>query len=136
MPPVVLGGLFEVGAKLIDRLFPDQVARDKAKVELLTMQANGELEELKVRMSVIVAEAQSDSWLASNWRPLTMLSFVFIIFNNWVLYPYFKAFGLPVIYLEVPVNVWDIIEIGLGGYVVGRSGEKIASSVAEVLKKK
>jgi hypothetical protein len=136
MPPVVLGGLFEVGAKLIDRLFPDQVARDKAKVELLTMQANGELEELKVRMSAIVAEAQSDSWLAANWRPLTMLSFVFIIFNNWVLYPYFKAFGLPVIYLEVPVNVWDIIEIGLGGYVVGRSGEKIASSVAEVLKKK
>ncbi len=136
MPPVVLGGLFEVGAKLIDRLFPDQVARDKAKVELLTMQANGELEELKVRMSAIVAEAQSDSWLAANWRPITMLSFVFIIFNNWVLYPYFKAFGLPVIYLEVPVNVWDIIEIGLGGYVVGRSGEKIASSVAEVLKKK
>lgn len=135
MPPVVLGGLFEVGAKLIDRLFPDQVARDKAKVELLTMQANGELEELKVRMSAIVAEAQSDSWLASNWRPLTMLSFVFIIFNNWVLYPYFKAFGLPVIYLEVPVNVWDIIEVGLGGYVIGRSGEKIASSVAEVLKK-
>jgi hypothetical protein len=135
MPPVVLGGLFEVGAKLIDRLFPDQVARDKAKVELLTMQANGELEELKVRMSAIVAEAQSDSWLASNWRPLTMLSFVFIIFNNWVLYPYFKAFGLPVIYLEVPINVWDIIEVGLGGYVIGRSGEKIASSVAEVLKK-
>ena len=135
MPPVVLGGLFEVGAKLIDRLFPDQVARDKAKVELLTMQANGELEELKVRMSAIVAEAQSDSWLASNWRPITMLSFVFIIFNNWVLYPYFKAFGLPVVYLEVPVNVWNIIEIGLGGYVIGRSGEKIASSVAEVLKK-
>lgn len=135
MPPVVIGGLFDIGAKLIDRLFPDQVARDKAKVELLTMQANGELEELKVRMSAIVAEAQSDSWLASNWRPLTMLSFVFIIFNNWVLYPYFKAFGLPVIYLEVPVNVWNIIEIGLGGYVIGRSGEKIASSVAEVLKK-
>ena len=135
MPPVVIGGLFDIGAKLIDRLFPDQVARDKAKVELLTMQANGELEELKVRMSAIVAEAQSDSWLASNWRPLTMLSFVFIIFNNWVLYPYFKAFGLPVIYLEVPINVWDIIEVGLGGYVIGRSGEKIASSVAEVLKK-
>lgn len=135
MPPVVLGGLFDIGAKLIDRLFPDPVARDKAKVELLTMQANGELEELKVRMSSIVAEAQSDSWLAANWRPVTMLSFVFIIFNNWVLYPYFKAFGLPVIYLEVPVNVWDIIEVGLGGYVIGRSGEKIASSVAEVLKK-
>jgi hypothetical protein len=135
MPPVVIGGLFDIGAKLIDRLFPDQVARDKAKVELLTMQANGELEELKVRMSAIVAEAQSDSWLAANWRPLTMLSFVFIIFNNWVLYPYFKAFGLPVIYLEVPVNVWDIIEVGLGGYVVGRSGEKIASSVAGVMKK-
>lgn len=135
MPPVVIGGLFDIGAKLIDRLFPDQVARDKAKVELLTMQANGELEELKVRMSAIVAEAQSDSWLAANWRPLTMLSFVFIIFNNWVLYPYLKAFGLPVIYLEVPVNVWDIIEVGLGGYVIGRSGEKIASSVAEVMKK-
>jgi hypothetical protein len=136
MAPLVVGGLFEIGSKLIDRLFPNQAEKDKATLELLQMQATGELEELKVRMSAVVAEAQSDSWLAANWRPITMLSFVFIIFNNWVLYPYFKAFGLPVIYLEVPVNVWNIVELGLGGYVIGRSGEKIASSVAEVLKNK
>lgn len=133
--PAIVGGLFTLGSQLVDRLFPDQTARDKAKLELLTMDRNGELEELKTRMQAIVAEAQSESWLARNWRPITMLSFVAIIVNNWVLYPYLKTFGLDVVYLDVPVNVWEIIELGLGGYVIGRSGEKIATAVTTALKK-
>jgi len=31
--------------------------------------------------------------------------------------------------------LWDIVELGLGGYVVGRSAEKIMPQVAAVLKK-
>lgn len=135
MAPVVAEGLFALGGRLIERLFPNPEEQDKAKLELLTLQANGELKELETRMEAIVAEAKSESWLARNWRPVTMLCFVSIIVNNWIVYPYLKAFGLPVIYLEVPVNVWNIIELGLGGYVIGRSGEKIAGALADALKK-
>ena len=31
---------------------------------------------------------------------------------------------------------WDLLEIGLGGYVVGRSGEKMAEAIFKVKAKK
>ena len=81
--------------------------------------------ELQAQRDIIVAEAKSESWITSNWRPLTMLSFVFIIFNNYVLVPYGKAFGAPIPQVEFPEWVGTAVIVGLGGYVVGRSGEKI-----------
>ena len=70
------------------------------------------------------AAAQSESWIARNWRPITMLSFVFIIFNNFVLVPYGEAFGFPMPSVMLPPDMFALLKIGLGGYVVGRSAEK------------
>ena len=68
--------LVEIGAKLIDRLIPDKEAAAKAKLELLAMQQQGELKELEVRMSAILAEAQSaDPW-TSRARP----SFLYVVY--------------------------------------------------------
>lgn len=121
---------------LIERVFPNPAERDKARLELLVLQQNGAMAELSERVSVIVAEAQSKSWLANSWRPITMLAFVAVIVNNYLLFPYLKLFGVEAVLLEMPVHVWDVIELGLGGYVVGRSVEKTASVVADALKKK
>jgi hypothetical protein len=33
------------------------------------------------------------------------------------------------------LKLWSIVEVGIGGYVVGRSVEKIAPSIAQVFKK-
>lgn len=73
-------------------------------------------------------EVKSDSWLAKNWRPITMLSFVVIIINNYIIAPYAQAMFGTSVSLPVPVELWDLIKIGLGGYVVGRSGEKILAN--------
>jgi len=54
-----LGSVFTFGAKVIDKIFPDKEAADRAKLELLRMQQEGGLKELEVSMSAIVAEAQS-----------------------------------------------------------------------------
>lgn len=80
---------------------------------------------------VVVAETQSESYIARNWRPLTMAIFVGLIVC--------RFFGL------VPQNMspmeyerlWDLVEVGMGGYVVSRSVEKIVSqlSLGSVLKK-
>lgn len=121
---------------VIERVFPNPTDRDKARLEVLVLQQQGATKELEERVKVIVAEAQSGSWLANSWRPITMLSFVAVIVNNYILFPYLSLFGVPAVMLELPVHVWDVIELGLGGYVVGRSVEKTAATIADALKKK
>jgi hypothetical protein len=59
---------------------------------------------------------------------MTMLVFVFIVANNYILAPYLQAmFGWSVS-LQTPPDLWALIKIGLGGYVVGRSAEKCVSA--------
>jgi hypothetical protein len=31
------------------------------------------------------------------------------------------------------LKLWDIVQLGLGGYVIGRSAEKIAPSIAQAI---
>jgi hypothetical protein len=37
---------------------------------------------------------------------------------------------------EVPDKLWNLISIGLGGYIVGRSAEKTIPKILEAQKKK
>lgn len=74
---------------------------------------------------MIVAEAQGESWLQRNWRPLLMLCFVLILFNNYVAAPYARALGLALPTLDLPQGAWALLNIGVGGYIAGRSAEKI-----------
>ena len=80
----------------------------------------------ELQASVVIAEMNSGAWLAQNWRPITMLTFVAIIANNYILYPYLALFWSKAPVLQIPPDMWGLLKIGLGGYVVGRSGEKIA----------
>jgi hypothetical protein len=54
-----------------------------------------------------------------------MLTFVAIVANNYILAPYLDLFFEAGLVLEMPDQLWSLIQIGLGGYVVGRSGEKL-----------
>ena len=77
------------------------------------------------RGEVIQAEAKSDSWMASNWRPILMLTFTAIVAMNWLILPVVSWFGPHLVPLVLPPDMWDLLKIGVGGYIVGRSGEKI-----------
>lgn len=109
----------ELGGKLIDRFFPDPQERDKAKLALMEMAQTGELKELAARADVIQAEAQSESWLARSWRPITMLTFVALIVLHWL---GITPESLPDAQV---MSLLDLVKIGLGGYVIGRSAEKV-----------
>ena len=84
---------------------------------------------IELQASVVIAELQSGAWLAQNWRPITMLTFVAIIANNYILYPYLSLFWGEAPVLEIPPDMWGLLKIGLGGYVVGRSAEKVAKVI-------
>ena len=65
-----------------------------------------------------------------------MLSFVFIIFNNYVIAPYAVAFVGPDVIpmLDIPPGMWGLLTVGIGGYIGGRSyekGKKIAADAAK-----
>ena len=118
------------------------VTTDKEKLEVkgqlleIERRANADLlaadtQFAQAQAAVITAEAQSESWLARSWRPLTMLTFVACIFYNFIVSP---LFGAPSV--VIPVDLWEVIKLGLTGYVAGRSLEKIAPAVAEAFNKK
>ena len=71
------------------------------------------------KAKVLVAEAQGESWMQRNWRPLTMMTFVFIVAWNHVIAPLTGVGHLP-----IPDPMWSLLQLGIGGYIVGRSVEK------------
>jgi len=103
----------------------------KDPLKILTLINNLETITLQAKSTIITAEAQSEHWIVASWRPITMLVFVFIIFNNYVLVPYLTAFGATVVTLELTQNMWDLLKLGLGGYIVGRSIEKTAKNLSK-----
>jgi len=117
------------GTKLIDKLWPDPAKAAEAKIKLLALEQEGQLTELVKAADIITAEAKSEHWLTANWRPITMLTFVVIIANNYILYPYLALFWDSAPKLTLPPDMWDLLKIGLGGYVVGRSVEKTAKGL-------
>jgi hypothetical protein len=120
--------LLQVGSQLIERLWPNPEEANKAKLRLFEMQQAGELQALTGRMEIIRAEAASSNWLAASWRPLTMLVFVALIVARWF------GFAAPELGQEEYIKLWSIVELGLGGYVLGRSVEKIVPSIADAIK--
>ena len=88
---------------------------------------NEGLELLKAQANIIVAEAKG-SFLAANWRPIIMLLFGVIIANNYIIYPYLSLFFEDAPMLDIPPDMWALLKIGLGGYVVGRSVEKAVTN--------
>lgn len=112
----------EVGGKLIDKFWPDAGEAEKAKQQQF-------LAVFMAQADIVKTEAASTHWLAANWRPLLMLVFGGLIVARW--------FGLAAPNLSEAeyLKLWSIVEFGLGGYVVGRSVEKIAPTVASAMRR-
>jgi len=118
-----------VGAvgSVIDKLHTSDEEKAAAKFQLATLVANFEQQVASARRDVLVAEAKGESWMQRNWRPITMLTFVFIIFNNYVLAPYVAAFGGHVPTLDIPNGMWALLNVGIGGYIASRGVEKVVA---------
>jgi hypothetical protein len=101
----------------------DEKLRIEAQMKQALLDHAGDLE--KARADIIKAEAKSEHTLAAVWRPVLMLVFVAIIANNYILAPYVEILAGQAIMLPIPDNLWQLIQLGVGGYIAGRSGEKI-----------
>ncbi len=111
----LLNGLFG----LIDQAVEDKDEAGRIKAKLQEMVLTGQMKEIEAAASIIVAEAKGESWLQRNWRPGLMTLFGLIIANNYMIVP---LFGTPA--ADIPPDMWDLLKLGVGGYIVGRSVEK------------
>lgn len=134
IPQLVLGLLKGPLSSIIDGYVSDVELRRKLKAELELKLVDHLSQALAVQRDVLTAEIRSDHWLTRSWRPLLMILAMAIIA--------FYGFGLPMIealaghaiafrprWSDIPPDMWELLTIGIGGYVGGRSVEKIAGAL-------
>jgi hypothetical protein len=128
----LVAGIFKPAADLIDSLHTSEDERLSQKAHLLNVQANViqqaidyEKETFKAQTDIIRAEAQSEHWITATWRPITMLVFLGLAVLD--------SFGVieALSGRALAEEAWALLQLGIGGYVVARSGEKITKSIIE-----
>ena len=112
----------------IEKAVPDKDLQAKLKAELQTQLLQSHTQELQAAARIVEAEAKA-GWFASSWRPLLMYVLIFILVWNYVIGPIIKVFMGAVITFELPGDVWTLLNVGLGGYVIGRSAESVARTM-------
>lgn len=122
-------GIVEGTGHIIDKLVVNDQEKLNAKKALTEVVMNN-LSHLATAHKEVLKTELSGTKLQRNWRPIVMLSFAFIIVYHYFLQP-LLAFWWPVPMIQLPTQFWGLLELGLGGYVIGRSVEKVATTVTE-----
>ena len=108
----------------IDKTIDNKAEAEKIKQNIQQQLLSGQLKELEAQASIITAEAKG-GWLQRNWRPMLMLTFAGLVAAHWF------GFTAPNIPESVQNSLLNIVLVGMGGYIVGRSGEKIMDKYKE-----
>ena len=103
----------EIG-DIVNRLSVSSKEKQKIQEEIQSLVYRYK-SELVREQSEAVGEQARGNWLQRSWRPIVMLAFALVILSGM-----FMESTL----LSDSSRLWDLLEIGLGGYVIGRSGEK------------
>jgi hypothetical protein len=132
-----IGAIFDFGGKLVDKLFPDKVAQEKeraaATLALAQLEQDGEMEKLKVSMSAILAEAQSNDPWTSRARPSFMyvMYLMILVAIPMGIVSAFRpdlavaiAAGMKAWLAAIPDSLYTLFGVGYVGYTGFRSYEK------------
>jgi hypothetical protein len=111
-----------LGPKVIDMV--GKGFENKQELERMTNELS------QVAAQVVIAETQGESWLQRNWRPILMIWFSVLIGSYWF---GFVPVNMP---LEVVQSLFDLVTLGMGGYIIGRSGEKMVREIAPIITNK
>lgn len=112
---------------IIDDLVTSDEERLAVKQELVRLEHDfqkaimaADVEFAREQSKVLQVEL-SGNWLQRSWRPILMLTFGLVVIYSFVIGP---MFGLPTV-VPIPERFWNLLTVGIGGYVFGRSAEKI-----------
>ena len=130
MIQALIPALAPIIGQIVGSLFPDPTEKAKAEAEAMRQLLEHQADIESAAAKIINTEAASTHWLAANWRPLTMITFTALIVARWM------GWVAPNLSEAEYLKLWSIIEFGLGGYVVGRSVEKISGPIADAIRKR
>lgn len=106
--------LLGLGNRLIDRLWPDPVKKEEAKLKLAEMQQTGELAVLQSETSLALGqleinkeEAKSDNWFRGGWRPYVGWVCGFALSYAAVIEPLMRFIATVIFKYEGPYPVID-----------------------------
>jgi len=125
------GGIEPIG-KLVDNLHTSDEERLALKNELAALEFGlsrqllaYEEQVIKTKGDIIMAEAKAN-WFTASWRPALMYLFIILLAHNYLIGPYMEAF-FPTLVVTIPFpdKFWTLLTVCVGGYVAGRSSEKI-----------
>jgi len=126
--PITAG--LQVAGKVLDKIFPDPIEREKAKLQMAKLNQEGALKEVEVQMSAIVAEAKSTDPWTSRARP-SFLYVMYALILASIPMGILSAFnpgaatqiatGMKAWLGSVPDALWATFGIGYSGYTVARS---------------
>jgi len=116
-------------ADIVKEAIPDADKKAEAenRVRLALLENSAQIE--ASASQIVLAEAKSEHWVAAAWRPILMLTITAIVAWNYLLGPLVQAaIGVDIL-LDLPDEMWNLLLVGVGGYTLGRSGEKIAKTI-------
>jgi hypothetical protein len=116
--------------EIIDKLVLDAGLKERLKAEIKAKCLDRDRVLIAARQSVVLAEQQSESWLTRSWRPLLMLLLMAFLLFFGLLVPIMElCLGHPLAIEprldRIPEPAWNLLTLGLGGYVGARTIEKI-----------
>jgi hypothetical protein len=120
------GEIADLAKSVVNAIVPDktQVEKDAASLAIAKLMADSDV--FKAQAAVVQAEV-GGTGIKAWWRPVTMLVFVAIVVAR------FLGYDARAMTPDDYAQLWILIKIGLGGYVGGRSLEKIAPSIASAI---
>ncbi len=104
-----------------EKMSEEEQARIKSAMQTALIQADWS--EVEQKAKILISEMQGN-FLQRSWRPITMLVFVYIIAHNYIFAPILGMLIDDIPILEIPSDMWDLLKLGIGGYIAGRSMEK------------
>ena len=121
--------------RIIDGYVTNTELCEKLKGELQHAMIAEAERQLTAQRDIVTKEIEAGSWLAKSWRPIFMLLLMSFVAIYGLFLPLADLVaGSPLAFRprwnELPSEFWEMLTIGLGGYVGGRSLEKIATTFA------
>ncbi len=120
---------------IIDKLIPDPSLKAKLKAEIQAKTIESQNQVTKAQRQILMQELSGGALMTRSWRPVLMYLIILFLLVYGLLLPIVDLFtAKPVVFKprwqEIPDGLWNLLALGVGGYIGGRSLEKIATSIA------
>jgi hypothetical protein len=120
--------------QVLEGFIKDKATRQQLEADLKVRLTDHLAGTVALQQQVVLAEVNSEHWLTRSWRPMLMvLLMAFLVLTGLVLPVGDLILGRVIPFnphwQAIPPAFWEFLTIGMGGYIGGRSLEKIAGQV-------